>query len=214
MSALVPRENGRPEGDYLYLAMTADQRLAELAAIRREGEENLKRLAALVWAMKQAGDDMTPAKQTLGFMFGVLFLIGGGQLSVEAFHKFGAFPRLYNVVRRLPLADQGRVCEGPLPVFDLAPDGTKTHRMVQLLDMTDAERDLAFDGPTIRTLAEQEEYLLRRRRRPVSPPRPDNCGRFKLDDETATVRLGNHVFDFAAVGELYRECRRRGWHRR
>lgn len=196
-----------------YLGMTPDQRLGEAKQLYLRGIENAFRLVALVWAAKERGDDLEPLKEIVGDAISVYLELAYGRLTLEAFRTWGRKASCLMLLKRLTPADQRRCCEGSIPVFERANDGTPTQRQLPLDEIV--KSDMAaqvFDRNTIRSVAEQEAWLKREERKKNKKPKWETFGAFEMNDENEEAEpVSRRPYAFAEIEALYKECKRRGW---
>jgi hypothetical protein len=196
-----------------YLSLTPELRLEEGKRLYSRGLENALRLAALVWAANARGDDMGPFRRIVGSVLWVYIDLAKGNLIVSSLRKWGRELRYLMVLKRLTPADQERLCNGPIPVFERAKDGTPTHRQLELDEII--ESGLArqvFDRNMIRTQTEQEVWLKREERKKKKVPQSETFGSFELNDEAEEWEcMSRRPYSLAELDALVKEVKRRRW---
>lgn len=141
--------------------MTAEQRRATLAQTLGDLAGNMIRLAAVVRAMEEAGDDLADVAHLAVIRYARR--IAYGQLLPAAVNEFGGTPLLLGRVAALPMPDQERVTAGEsLPVMILTADGHTDKRMVPPLKMSRSEIMQVFASDHLRDEGEQVSWLRER----------------------------------------------------
>jgi hypothetical protein len=196
-----------------YLSLTAELRLEEAKKLYLRGLENALRLAAVVWAANERGDDMAPLRKIVGSVLWVYVEIAKGSLLIESFRKWGRESSYLYILKRLTAADQLRLCHGAIPVFERAADGTPTHRQLELDEIVESGLTAqVFDRNTIRSVTEQEAWMKREERKKRKVPRWETFGAFSLNDETEEAEpMSRRPLSFHEIEALYKECRKRDW---
>lgn len=182
-----------------YLDMTPGERLTELESLHQAAVQNAVHQAALVWSMKQRGDDMRPARKAVGCMMWILLGIAEGTFTVNALRVWGKEMRYLDVLKKLLPPDQELLCEQSVPVVERAADGTFTHRLMKFDEIVDSNLTAqVFDDGTIRSVPEQEAWLKinDRRKKRRTLPDAEVIGPARIDRVAKTVRVGNQILSF------------------
>jgi hypothetical protein len=189
-----------------FQAMTTEELKESLARAFEVTARDLLRCACLLHVLEERGEDVSDLR--LGGMMTHLKRIAGGQLLPEVVVRFSGRPSLVSVIGSLPLDDQRRFSEGTLvPLLVYAPDGTRTVRQADPLNMTARQVRQAFARDHVRTEAEQA-LLLDDRRERASLPVPEEIGALKIDRERGGVTVGRRFIPLKDLVEAVKALQR------
>ena len=199
----------QPAADPTLLAMTAEQRLCEFETAAADVAHRIARLARVVYAMKVAGDDMTPVQRHLGGALRLLLLIGSDRVLVEVFTLFGYRPDLWRKVASLDVVEQRKIVEsgGRVPLLVLTQDGRRSEQMELLHELKDDELARVFGEAGLRTPEQQDAYLRRERLRvqEENSSLTERIGCAVVDPELGIVRVRTGTLSKAQIKAILRK---------
>lgn len=198
----------RPEQTNLlahFQELTTEQLREELAGCLRVTATNFARLALIVKALEDRGEDLSALKIPI---LHHLRRVACGQVLPEVLVRFAGSPSLITIVGNLPLPDQKAIAEGqPVRLVVYGADGNRTHRLADPLHLSPEQVRQVFARDHVRTDAEQC-LLLDQKRERSRLPRPESAGRLKLDHDDQSARIGRYVIPLADLEAAVKALRR------
>jgi hypothetical protein len=200
---LVSLTSGIPSADdelRILAAMSTERLRAELSKVLELTARNLMRLALIVRALEERGEDLSDLR--LGLLT-YLRQIAYGQVLPEVVVRFAESPMLVRAIAALPQPDQRRLASGePVPLVVARGEHGHDIRMADPLKMTGEQVRQVFGKGRLRDEAEQVLLMEGNTGKKSTRSRPRNkVGGIVVDRRNRGLVIGKEFVPVAQVVE-------------
>lgn len=198
-SSLVPTKPSSPAEQLAaeFVGMPTEELRRELAQQMKLTAGHILRLAMIVRALEERGEDLSDLKAG---MLDYLRLVAHGQLLPEIVARYADMPMLISRMSAMPLPDQQRIADGePVKLIVMDAAGQITHRLMQPEKLARDQVTQVFGRNSLHDDQEQVAIIESRRTRPPKDRRIVQVGRIKADRERNGIVVGRQ---FIPVGQV------------